>query len=517
MSDHQVWNELGNVYTLSGELEQAVNAYTKALEINPKAGWTHNNIALAYIRMGQPQKAIEHYQRSIELFENFADKAEAWHRLGSAYETLGDIKNTLLAFERATELAPEKGEYQNSLVAALEKLPSEVRQTEEIASQIEAAVNVQERPLPSISNEETEHLLPKLEEKEDDDDVDLDPGIEALMNKLSQEIEREVNGDQPSEQLIVEENEQKDEMSAPQPKWLDEDDDTPIEEMDVVTETVEEPVAESKAEFDEEIEELTETETAAALTDAVEEAASEIEAEIEADEPENDTLLADAPVSEEPAHTLASEAEMDNAEDLDTEDSEEDYDADDEYEDEEGEEEDEEEVEFELEEEDIDEFDEEIEDEAVENSNLDADPAEEEKEAPEQQVMLDFMQNATVWGEMGNVFFSSDVYDGALIAYQKALELDENQGVIAHNLALLHMQRGEFEEAIELYQKSIDLLEEPAAKAISWNHLGNAYRALRNYEKASEAYRNADEINADAGILESRHCADLLKAQPSYA
>lgn len=477
MSDHQVWNELGNVYIISGELEQAINAYNKAINMNPKSGWAHNNIALAYIRSGQPHKAIEHYQRSIELFESFPDKAEAWHRLGNAYDMLGDIKNTLLAFERSTELAPEKGEYQESLVSALEKLPEDVQESfdKEYAAELtdRAIALAEAKKLPSIPEEVKDNLIPKTEEEK----VDLDPGIEELMNQLSKEIEREVNNSEHTEKKLPE-----------KPRWLDLDGD---EDEDNDEDNIENDVAEEEPAFleSEDFEEAEETLDAEEFDEEI----AVLESEV--DEGNTEVIEEDKDVFEEDGYGF--------------EEYEEEYETfeneilqEDELENEEftGEN-----TSFKSETVTVDE---ETDDDLVEeNQEFDKEAGDESDESK------DVMQNATVWGEMGNIFFNSDAYDGALIAYEKALELDGDYGAVMHNLALLHMNRGEYERAIEFYQKSIEMLKDASSKAITWNHLGNAYRAIRDYANASEAYRKADEINVETAAFESKKCQDLLSTK----
>ena len=66
MSEHQLWNELGNIYINSGAFEQAIKAYDKAIESDAEFGWAYNNKALAYMRLGESEKSIPLYQRSIE-------------------------------------------------------------------------------------------------------------------------------------------------------------------------------------------------------------------------------------------------------------------------------------------------------------------------------------------------------------------------------------------------------------------------------------------------------------------
>jgi tetratricopeptide (TPR) repeat protein len=489
MSDYQVWNELGNVYIISNEPDKAVNAYRKALDLNPESGRTHNNIALAYIRLSQPEKAIEHYQRSIELFKSFADKAEAWHRLGNAYQMLGDTKNTLLAFERATALAPERAEYQNSLTAMLEmhlEAPKEPNFTETAPRK--------NNDIPAMDPELKKQLIPLAEEVEDqEENIDLDPGVEALMNELSREIECEVDVKAP--EMLSELSPASEDVShldvetTVTPKWLADEDDEVSDHTETETE---EDLLEETVSLDESEPVTYEDEIG--------------DSEVISDEAEEEK------VAEELPNFLASVKNLDEDEVI------EEIEEDDDFEDDEDEDydlADEDEYEDEDEDEDLDDEEDFDDDDLIEEFNPAINPqlpTTEDVKAENQTDTL--MHNASIWGEMGNVFYSSDAYDGAAIAYHKALEIDGNYGAVMHNLAMLHMQRGEYDQAVELYQKSIDALQDPAAQASSWNNLGHAYRALRDYENAKEAYRKADELDAEHVVPKNWKCNELLSTKP---
>ena len=104
-------------------------------------------------------------------------------------------------------------------------------------------------------------------------------------------------------------------------------------------------------------------------------------------------------------------------------------------------------------------------------------------------------KNPAVWNEKGNIHFRNRAYNEAITAYNKSIELDRSFGWPYSNLALTYFTLGKYAEAILLYQKSICLLGTNEEKAASWNSLGNIYRRLNNYEKALNAYQNADEID----------------------
>ncbi|HEY5983906.1 MAG TPA: tetratricopeptide repeat protein [Anaerolineales bacterium] len=112
--------------------------------------------------------------------------------------------------------------------------------------------------------------------------------------------------------------------------------------------------------------------------------------------------------------------------------------------------------------------------------------------------------NPQNWFELGNLHFKMENYPEAVSALNKAIELDPTFGAAYSNLGLTLATRGEVEQAIPLYQKSIELLREPKDTAMAWNRLGNAYRKLNQYEQALEAFHKADELDRDnAGFRDS--------------
>ena len=102
-----VWNELGNVYFNTGAHDDAVTAYSKAIELDRWFAWPYSNLALTYVQKGRFVEAILLYQRSIELFTSEKDKAVSWNRLGNVYRRINDYENAIAAYQRADELDPD--------------------------------------------------------------------------------------------------------------------------------------------------------------------------------------------------------------------------------------------------------------------------------------------------------------------------------------------------------------------------------------------------------------------------
>lgn len=108
MSEHELWNELGNLYFMSGAYNQAVYAYHRSIQLDGSYGRPYSNLALAYVQQGKYSEAIDLYKRSIELLVDDDEKAISWNRLGNVYRHLKDYQRAVVAYQRADELNPER-------------------------------------------------------------------------------------------------------------------------------------------------------------------------------------------------------------------------------------------------------------------------------------------------------------------------------------------------------------------------------------------------------------------------
>jgi ParB family chromosome partitioning protein len=133
MTGFDIWNELGNTYFKTGAYDQAIDAYSKAIELNPKFGWSYSNLALAYTHTGKLSEAISLYQKSIELLSDKLDKAISWNRLGDAYRQLNEYDNAAAAYETADKLNPNRAALNGAVPD--EKIISDKKETDTPVSQ----------------------------------------------------------------------------------------------------------------------------------------------------------------------------------------------------------------------------------------------------------------------------------------------------------------------------------------------------------------------------------------------
>lgn len=128
--DHEFWNEIGNLYFISGAYEPAIHAYLRSIKLENTFGRSYSNLALAYVQTGKYQEAIKLYRRAIQLLSDNKEKATTWNRLGILYRQIKEYDNALEAYQRADLIMPQEDSEKISEVGPQENLPLTVSMTE---------------------------------------------------------------------------------------------------------------------------------------------------------------------------------------------------------------------------------------------------------------------------------------------------------------------------------------------------------------------------------------------------
>ena len=86
-----------------GQIDQAIEAYSHAIEL--KSGYAHayNNRGVAYTNKGEFDKAIVNYTKAIDLKPDFAS---AYNNRGATYAAKGDYDRAIEDFNKAIDLNP---------------------------------------------------------------------------------------------------------------------------------------------------------------------------------------------------------------------------------------------------------------------------------------------------------------------------------------------------------------------------------------------------------------------------
>jgi len=113
------WFEEGFALYNQGKYNDSIEAYGKALELDPKNESMWNNYGLGLYSLGRYDEAIEAYDRAIAISTSYAD---AWNNKGAALAVQGKYGEALVAFDKATEINPQFAKAWNNQGKALNLL-----------------------------------------------------------------------------------------------------------------------------------------------------------------------------------------------------------------------------------------------------------------------------------------------------------------------------------------------------------------------------------------------------------
>jgi tetratricopeptide (TPR) repeat protein len=126
---HGAWQTLGVQFMKVKRFEDAVNAFKRATEIEPRKPNYWNNLASAYRETRQFNLAVAALDSNLKLAAPHVTWTD-WHNLGLAYRNLGlmwgnerDRQNkAVTAFRQSVKLNPRNAEGWNSLGATYQTL-----------------------------------------------------------------------------------------------------------------------------------------------------------------------------------------------------------------------------------------------------------------------------------------------------------------------------------------------------------------------------------------------------------
>ena len=98
------WFDKGYAYGIAKEYQDAIYAFNRVLELDPKLAGAYYNRGRAYGELGNYNQAIADCTRAIELDPK---KAEAHYNRGVAYDKLGNYQQAIADYTRAIELDPK--------------------------------------------------------------------------------------------------------------------------------------------------------------------------------------------------------------------------------------------------------------------------------------------------------------------------------------------------------------------------------------------------------------------------
>jgi tetratricopeptide (TPR) repeat protein len=99
-----IWVEKGVALVIEGKYNEAIEAFNKAIELNPKDAVAYNNRGAAYGQTGNYKQQIEDSSKALQL--NPKD-AVAFNNRGVAYGELGNHEQEIEDCSKAIELNPK--------------------------------------------------------------------------------------------------------------------------------------------------------------------------------------------------------------------------------------------------------------------------------------------------------------------------------------------------------------------------------------------------------------------------
>ena len=91
----RLWDGLGVVLAMKGEMKPAREALNRSLEISPDQSYTPYHLASTFLVEGKPAEALEISQRSAQEIFRLAGLAEAKHDLGQDRESVQAIETAI--------------------------------------------------------------------------------------------------------------------------------------------------------------------------------------------------------------------------------------------------------------------------------------------------------------------------------------------------------------------------------------------------------------------------------------
>jgi len=114
--DAIAWNLLGNCYFQLDKFEESINAYSKALEIDPKSAVINENMAHVHYWAGHDAESMKFLDQALAL-----DKSRdfSWFLKGLLLRESDKLSDAIQAFQTAETLSPNDIDYKYELGLAL--------------------------------------------------------------------------------------------------------------------------------------------------------------------------------------------------------------------------------------------------------------------------------------------------------------------------------------------------------------------------------------------------------------
>ncbi|MBI4834933.1 MAG: tetratricopeptide repeat protein [Planctomycetes bacterium] len=108
----EAYNDIGLIHEGNGNYKKAVLSYKTAIRINPDYADAYNNLGLVYGKMGDYEREKEAYMETLRIVP---DSAVVNYNIAFTYRKMKDFKSSLKHYEKAVELDPNYADAYNSM------------------------------------------------------------------------------------------------------------------------------------------------------------------------------------------------------------------------------------------------------------------------------------------------------------------------------------------------------------------------------------------------------------------
>ncbi|MDR0603621.1 MAG: tetratricopeptide repeat protein [Bacteroidales bacterium] len=112
--------------------------------------------------------------------------------------------------------------------------------------------------------------------------------------------------------------------------------------------------------------------------------------------------------------------------------------------------------------------------------------------------MNDKQKQAEEYFNLGNVYYDKGEYDNAIDAYKKTIALKPEDAAAYNNLGNAFDNKGEYDNAIDAFKKAIALKPETAE---TYYNLGNAYDNKGEYDNAIDAFKKSIALKPETAVV----------------
>jgi tetratricopeptide (TPR) repeat protein len=103
---------VASLYFETGQIDKAIEHYSRSLQLNPVSAATHYNIGIAYAARGRRDDAIAQFEEAIRLDPDYA---QAHNNAGALLQLQGKVADALAHYRKAVALRPDNVEARSNL------------------------------------------------------------------------------------------------------------------------------------------------------------------------------------------------------------------------------------------------------------------------------------------------------------------------------------------------------------------------------------------------------------------